>query len=133
MAVAVEDPRAVRAALLGWLGARLGDAGVDVGSLAPPAAGQSNETVVFEATWAEAGVRQRAELVLRRQPTRNRLFLEPDVLLEFRVMQALETGSPLPVPHMLWAEDDPDVLGGPFFVMAKVPGTVPAGKPSIHQ
>ena len=40
--------------------------------------------------------------------------------------------SPVPVPKVLWRGRDPAVLGAPFFVMERVEGVVPTGKPSIH-
>ena len=38
----------------------------------------------------------------------------------------------MPVPAVRWIEPDPDVLGAPFFVMQRIAGRVPMGKPSIH-
>jgi aminoglycoside phosphotransferase (APT) family kinase protein len=68
---------------------------------------------------------------LRRQPSAG-VFLTPDVVRECRVLQGLEAASRVPVPHVLGYAADPGVLGTPFFVMDRVPGRVPAAKPSIH-
>ena len=43
---------------------------------------------------------------------------------QFRVIKALEA-TPAPTPKAYWYEEDPSVLGGPFFVMEKVEGEVP--------
>jgi len=106
--------------------------GVSVVSLTTPAVGQSNDTVLFVASWEEGGVSRSADLVVRRQPMGHQIFLKPDVIREGRVLLELQRFSRVPVPRVLWFEPDPDVLGAPFFVMAQVPGRVPSGKPSVH-
>jgi len=107
-------------------------ADVEVSNLERPAVGQSNDTLLFTATWTGATQQHRERLVLRREPAANQIFREPDVIREARVLQALRTGSRVPVPEVHWCETDSAVLGAPFFVMAEVPGRVPAGRPSIH-
>ena len=99
-----------------WMSARLGRA-VDVGPLTSPPAGQSGQTQLFDAGGSS--------YVLRRQPDGSQLFLEPDVVREARVIDAL-AGSAVPVPRIVGVEPS-------FFVMEKVEGRVPFGKPSIHQ
>jgi aminoglycoside phosphotransferase (APT) family kinase protein len=37
------------------------------------------------------------------------------------------------VPEVIAIEDDPSVLGRPFFLMDRVTGNVPGGRPSIHR
>src|SRR5207248_1247676 len=76
--------------------------------------------------------RRRERLVLRRQQTANAIFREPDVLREGRVLRGLAEAPRVPVPEVYWWESSPAALGAPFFVMAAVPGHVPAGRPSIH-
>ena len=120
----------LRAPLTRWLADRLSK--VEVTDLERPPNGQSNDTLLFTATWIEGTQQRRARLVLRRQQTANAIFREPDVIREARVLQALGTGSRVPVPEVRWCEPDPTVLGAPFFVMTEVPGRVPAGRPSIH-
>lgn len=105
---------------------------VAVGDVTTPNVGQSNDTVLFTATWSEHGRPRRAELVIRRQPMGDHIFLQPDVIREGRVLQQLRVSSAVPVPDVLWFEDQPEVLGAPFFVMTRVPGRVPSGKPSVH-
>ena len=104
---------------------------VDVDGFERPPAGQSSDTILFTATWTERGAVRTRDLVLRRQ-ARGGIFLQPDVVREARVLQGLEAGSRVPVPHVLAYERDGSVLDAPFFVMERVVGRVPAAKPSIH-
>jgi aminoglycoside phosphotransferase (APT) family kinase protein len=130
--VSAPDPFAeVHAPLAAWLAGQL-SAAVEISDLERPAVGQSNDTVLFTATWTHASQPHRERLVLRRQATANQIFREPDVIREARVLQGLAAASRVPVPEVRWCETDPAVLGAPFFVMAEVPGRVPAGRPSIH-
>lgn len=59
--------------------------------------------------------------VLRRPPLGHVLATAHDMAREHRVMAALH-GTEVPVPEML-ALGDPEVLGAPFYVMERVPGT----------
>jgi aminoglycoside phosphotransferase (APT) family kinase protein len=107
-----------------------GDAGlgpVVIGEMERPAAGQSNDTVAFRASWPGGSVR----LVVRRQAGGHQIFRDADVLREARVLQGL-AGTGVPVPAVLGLEADRSILGAPFFVMEHVEGRVPLGKPSIH-
>jgi aminoglycoside phosphotransferase (APT) family kinase protein len=134
----LDHPEQVRAALQGWIAERLpadepaAVHGVEVSELASPGAGQSSEMVLFTVRWCEGRSDRTRDYVLRCQPGANRIFLDADVGREARVLQALGRGSGVPVPPVLGAEPDPAILGVPFFVMARVAGTVPQGKPSIH-
>lgn len=96
-----------------------------------PSVGQSNETLAFTATWIEGSEHKRGSYVVRRQPSTSALLRAPDVRREFEVLRGL-AGSGVPVPRVRWMENDPAVQGVPFFVMDRVAGTVPSGKPSIH-
>jgi aminoglycoside phosphotransferase (APT) family kinase protein len=110
-----------------WLAERLGASRVDVVELTRAPAGQSNDTMLCEVV-ADG---RSARLVVRRQRSGTTIFRDPDVLREAEVLQGL-AGTRVPVPAVLWSEPDPDVLGAPFFVMERVEGRVPVGKPSIH-
>lgn len=64
-----------------------------------------------------------AQWVLRRPPLSGVIASAHDVLREHRIMAAL-AGTAVPVPVMVAACDDPDVIGVPFFVMDYVDGVV---------
>jgi aminoglycoside phosphotransferase (APT) family kinase protein len=119
------------AALVGpltcWLAERLVAERVAVTAITRPAAGQSNDTLLCDVV-ADGRVER---LVVRRQASGTTIFREPDVVREAKVLQGL-AATTVPVPAVRWIEPDPSVLGGPFFVMERVVGRVPLGKPSIH-
>jgi aminoglycoside phosphotransferase (APT) family kinase protein len=131
------DDANIRQPLGQWLAPVLaGEAGcditrVDVGGFERPPAGQSSDTILFTASWSEGSEARSRQLVLRRQASGG-IFLQPDVVREARVLQGLEAGSRVPVPHVLALEGDASLLGAPFFVMDRVAGRVPGAKPSIH-
>jgi aminoglycoside phosphotransferase (APT) family kinase protein len=115
------------AALAAWLAQRMATQEVTVSEFVRPAAGQSSEIVLFDAS-ADGRVEH---LVLRRQVEGTTIFRDPDVSREAHVLQGLATAG-VRVPNVRWTEPDPSVLGTPFFVMERVEGRVPLGKPSIH-
>ncbi|HVW42625.1 MAG TPA: phosphotransferase family protein [Amycolatopsis sp.] len=138
MAVEITDPAQLRAALVDWLPKLFAAngrtvTGLTVSPLSKPRTGQSNETVLFNASWQEAGRSRETGLVLRRQPRANQMFLDADVVREGRLIQRLGQVSPIAVPAIYAIEPDPEPLGAPFFLMARIEGHVPAGTPSVHR
>jgi len=120
------DRAELRERLERWLVGRFGDA--EVSPLAGPSTnGMSSETLLFEASWREGGVRRRAALVGRLAPDAAAVPVFPtyDMERQFRVMQALGELDALPVPRVLWCETDAAALGAPFLVMERVEGQVP--------
>src|SRR5207253_368301 len=75
----------------------------------------------------------RRSFVLRLQPGQHRMFRDADVVAEGGLLQDLRTVSAVPVPEVVVVEPDPEPLGRPFFLMARVDGHVPGGRPSIHR
>jgi aminoglycoside phosphotransferase (APT) family kinase protein len=122
--VAIED---LADALVAWLVQRTGRGNVTVSGFVRPEAGQSSDNVLFDATFDG----QVDHLVVRRQTVATTIFLEPDVTREALVLQGLSAAG-VRVPNVRWIEPDPSVLGAPFFIMDRVEGRVPLGKPSIH-
>jgi aminoglycoside phosphotransferase (APT) family kinase protein len=116
----------VRARLTGWLGRTVGS-GATVGALRKPSAGMSNDTVLFEVT--RDGHTE--PLVARLEPTDFRVFPEYDLAAQARVMRCLEP-TDVPVPRVRWVEEDPHILGSPFYVMDAIAGEVPSEVPNYH-
>lgn len=84
-------------------------------SLEPVASGQSNPT------WFVTRGSER--LVLRKKPAGNTLRSAHAIEREYRVMAAL-ADSGVPVPKMILLEEDPEVIGTPFYLMERVAGNV---------
>lgn len=124
------DPAELRTRLQAWLARTLGtEAEPQITSFEPPSGnGMSSETVLFDASWLEAGGRRSHALVARMapEPTAVPVFQTYDLDEQARVMQLVAQHSPVPVPTIYWSEPDPALLGAPFFIMQRVDGRVPA-------
>lgn len=114
-----------------WLATRLpGAEGIRVTNLAyPRGAGQSHETVLFDAQWNEGGEQREQGCVVRIKPKSFTVF--PDNLFDeqYQVMKLLSEEGDVRVARPLWFEEDPSLLGNPFFVMEKKHGRVPVSIP----
>ncbi len=109
-----------------WLHARLpGANSIMVPPPTRPGAGGSSDTLLVDPVIREGGSERRERWVLRIEPSDNRVYLDQSVERQFRVMQALGALGTVPVPHVLWLEPDPAVLGAPFFLMERVEGAIP--------
>ena len=99
----------------------------------PRGAGRSHETILFDATWREGG-RERGEgYVVRVKPDANQVY--PDDLFEeqYRVMRVLHELAIVPVAETIGYEEDPGLLGAPFFVMKKLTGRVAVTFPPYRE
>jgi len=105
-----------------WLSERMnGGAPVKLARIMRIAGGASAETFRFSARLHSESVDR--DLILRRDPVGG--FVERNIQLEYRVMEALAT-SPVPVPRVMGLELDPDWLERPFFVDEAMPGITKA-------
>jgi aminoglycoside phosphotransferase (APT) family kinase protein len=111
------DTQRVAAGFERWLVTHL--PGASITDIELPGTGASNGTYLCTIEVDH----DRRDLVLRLQPGENQ-FLDPDVIFQSRVMEAIAANSLLPVPRVLWKEPDPRPLGAPFFVMDRVQGRV---------
>jgi aminoglycoside phosphotransferase (APT) family kinase protein len=125
------DPAESAAQLTAWLAGVLPDAEqVQVSNVSTPgAAGLSNETLMFEASWVQGGETTSARLVARVAPSGPAVFPSYDLPTEFRVMKALAEHTAVPVPRMRWLEEDVSVLGAPFIVMDRAEGRIAEDDP----
>ncbi len=127
-----KDPEAIRVRLTEWLAGKLPSAGhLTLSTLTKPGLGFSNETLLGELSWREDGRARHEDLVFRLEPRDFRVFPEYDLARQVRVMQCLSKTA-VPVPEVLWFEDDGSVLGSPFYVMKKIEGEIPADVPTYH-
>jgi aminoglycoside phosphotransferase (APT) family kinase protein len=99
----------------------------------PRGAGQSHETILFDARWNERGEEKTKGFVVRIKPGRFTVFVDTLFEQQFGVMKVLSDGGYVRVARPLWLESDPAVLGKPFFVMEKVKGRVPVSIPPYRE
>jgi aminoglycoside phosphotransferase (APT) family kinase protein len=131
----VRELSALGRQLAAWMGSRMPNANdIQIGNLAyPRGAGLSHETILFDATWIQDGRAQKQGCVVRIKPTRNTVF--PDNLFDqqYQVMRLLNADGRVRVARPMWVEEDPTILGAPFFVMEKKVGRVPVSMPPYAQ
>jgi aminoglycoside phosphotransferase (APT) family kinase protein len=117
--------------LSAWLTERLQAAdGLELFNFAyPRGAGQSHETILFDARWTEKGEEKVRGYVVRIKPTDFTVY--PDNLFDeqYQIMRLLHDRDYVRVARPLWLEQDATILGSPFFVMEKVEGRVPVSHP----
>jgi aminoglycoside phosphotransferase (APT) family kinase protein len=119
------DEGEVRARLEPWLAARYG-APVTIDALgAPGASGFSSETMLLDLTVGSGGETTADRIVIRGEPMAFRVFPTYDLLLQYRVMDAVRTHSKVPMPELKWFEGDESILGHPFYVMERIDGDAP--------
>jgi aminoglycoside phosphotransferase (APT) family kinase protein len=127
----VRDLAPLAEQLTSWLGARLPRAkDIRLANLTyPSGAGQSHETILFDANWMEDGQPKQRGFVVRIKPTAHMMF--PDDLFEeqYKLMRVLDENGIVPVATPLWFEADPALLGAPFFIMEKRYGRVAVSHP----
>ncbi|MFF3939731.1 phosphotransferase family protein [Streptomyces phaeofaciens] len=117
------DPEELTRRLTAWLGTRLPGAEA-VGVTLPAANGLSSETLLFDIGHPEPPLR-RCALRLAADPAAYTVFPVYDMARQYRTMALVAERTDLPVPRVLWLEEDPGPLGAPFFVMERVEGRVP--------
>ncbi len=118
-------------ALCGWLAQQMLQASdIRVDNLDyPRGAGMSHETVLFDMHWRERGAEHSQGCVVRIKPGNFTVF--PDDLFDeqYQLMKLLHEGKYVRIAKVLWIEQDPTLLGKPFFVMEKKIGRVPVSMP----
>ncbi|MFB7713056.1 phosphotransferase family protein [Streptomyces sp. NPDC056105] len=117
------DPEEVARKLTTWLAVRLPGANA-VNVSVPESNGMSSETLLFDIEHPEPPVRSCA-LRLAADPSAYTIFPDYDMPRQYRTMRLAAERTGLPVPRVLWLEEDAGPLGAPFFVMERVEGRVP--------
>lgn len=92
---------------------------VAVDSLSRISGGASRETYRFRLTWTEGGEARERKLILRRDPPAS--LIETERRIEFEAYRAFH-GSSVPVPEMLWLEEESTDLDHPFFIAEEIAG-----------
>jgi aminoglycoside phosphotransferase (APT) family kinase protein len=128
------DLEKTRDQLAGWLRAKRPEVeALGIENLrGPKDTGFSSDTLMFDLHYTQDGARRAESLVIRLEPAGDfGIFPEYDVALQFNMMRAL-ADTKVPVPKMLWLEEDRGPLGAPFYVMEKLEGSVPSDSPPYH-
>ena len=122
-----------RVVLSDWLADRLDASTIDLTDLRyPVGAGTSSETILATARWSAAGIESERELVFRVHPDRFQLFRDPEFMVQYRVLDVLHRHHLVRVPEPIFVEEDPAVIGLPFFVMTQLHGHVPVSTPPYN-
>lgn len=125
--VSTRDHDMLRGEIEKWLGTRVTAPSVSA-LVVPPTNGMSSETLLFDADWtSDGGARVSEQCVLRLPPeaAAEPVFAVYDMPKQYRAMELVGAKVGVPVPPLLWLEEDPAHLGAPFFVMRRVDGLVP--------
>ncbi|MBL1109269.1 phosphotransferase family protein [Streptomyces sp. 5-8] len=117
------DPGELTRRLTAWLGTRLPGAEA-AGVTVPASNGMSSETLLFDLDHPRPPVPSCA-LRLAADPAAYTVFPEYDLARQYRTLKLVAERTDVPVPRVLWLEEDPAPLGAPFFVMERVAGRVP--------
>ncbi|MFJ8821848.1 phosphotransferase family protein [Streptomyces sp. NPDC102467] len=117
------EPEEIARRLTAWLGRRLPGAKA-VNVTVPASNGMSSETLLFDIEHPQPPVRSCA-LRLAADPSAYTIFPVYDMPRQYRTMRLAAERTGLPVPRVLWLEEDAGPLGAPFFVMERVAGRVP--------
>jgi aminoglycoside phosphotransferase (APT) family kinase protein len=126
---AVRDFDASAKRLAAWLEGRLGSDVAVSNMRVPTGAGLANETLLFDAAYTEGGQRRSTSLVVRVKPYAVMLFPDPDFDGLVRLFQTLGETGHVKVPKVYWLEQDPSILGAPFFVMEMLKARTPVSQP----
>lgn len=122
------DPQDLRRRLQGWLAGKVGDDAATVTDLGGTSAtGMSSDTILFAASWSEAGATRTERLVARIAPDQGDVPIFPsyDMQRQYETIRLVGELSSVPVPRVRWYEPNPAITGAPFFVMDRVDGEVP--------
>jgi aminoglycoside phosphotransferase (APT) family kinase protein len=129
-----------KAQILRWLRTRLpGATDLRLTNLRKPGGGMSSDTHLFTIHWSEnesakneTKREKTLDMVLRCAPRADGPFPEYDLAMQFGIMRQLAAHTGVPVPEVLWQEEDPEWLGVPFLTMKEVVGEPPLDWPSYH-
>ncbi|OKI02461.1 aminoglycoside phosphotransferase [Streptomyces sp. CB02923] len=121
--ITTRDPGETTRRLSGWLATRLPGSQA-VAATVPASNGMSSETLLFDIDHPRPPVRSCA-LRLAADPAAYTVFPTYDMARQYRTMRLVAEHTDVPVPRVLWLEEDPAPLGAPFFVMERAEGRVP--------
>jgi len=107
--------------------------GISLEELSQPGGGASNDTLLSHVRWFGNDKINECGIVVQITPSGLPVFPSYDLERMYLIQKALGEKTDVPVPKMLWYEDESSVLGAPFYVMKKVEGRISTDFPSYHQ
>ena len=123
----------LRAVLAPWLAERMGIPDLRIEAVETSStSGVANETVLIEACWSRTGRARLRGLAVRIAP-QTPLFDGRSFHNQYLVQEALAAEPGVPVPPVVGYEEDPGLLGSPFFVAERVDGDVPGDRPHFTE
>lgn len=106
---------------------------VAVNSVATPTgSGVANETILFDVAWLAPDGPQQLRCVARIEAAEP-LFRGSDLRQHYRIIEKMREVSRIPVPTLHGLEDDPEVVGAPFYVMGRIDGEIPRDEPIYNE
>ncbi len=93
--------------------------------------GWSMETYSLGLSYRRGGEPVEQEIIVRKAPELGLMDQNYDVSIEYRVLTALGR-TQVAVPKTYWLEQNPEILGRPFYVMEKVEGWIPFPPPMSY-
>jgi aminoglycoside phosphotransferase (APT) family kinase protein len=107
-----------------WLASQLPEASdLRIEDIGQVTFGHSAEMTLLTLAWRADGADTRQDVVLRARPPSPGLLEPYDLRRQFDILRGLEA-TPVRSPRALWIEETGEVLGRPFYVMERLPGTV---------
>jgi aminoglycoside phosphotransferase (APT) family kinase protein len=125
----IGDLERIRVNIEAWLRKTIAERPhLQVGELEfPTTSGESSVTLMLETTF---GGGRRERFVLRMVPPRSEVFESHDLLMQYRMMEAMRQEG-VPVPPLVGYEPDASLLGSDFYVMEFVDGQIPPDNPPM--
>lgn len=128
----MSDSSKMKHDLSAWLKARYPEReALQITDFTAPAAGASNETLLFAMSWQEAGQSKSQPLVARLKTSGAGVFPEYNLYQQYRAMELLQD-SDVEVPVLVAYEGDSSVLGTPFYLMECMAGDTVTENPPYH-
>ena len=122
----------IQARLSSWFSGKMSAArDIRLSGLDRPSGGLSNETIFGRLSWREGDHDRSRSLVIRLEPKEFKVFPEYDLSRQFHIMKRLSQTS-VPVPPVLWLEENAHILGSPFYVMERIDGEIASEVPPYH-
>ena len=123
------DLNEIQTKLQSWLASKLPAKAAPIISdlVGTSANGMSSETLIMHASWNTGNRRVDHPMVARLAPRADDVpvFANYDLDVQFSVLRKVRELTSVPVPRVWWYENDPSIVGSPFFTMEKIDGAIP--------